>query len=383
MASLVGATLTHSHYNEVARLSIFYAGHVGTGHGNALVVGSGVVGATCAFRLARHGWRVTVFDPLPGRGATWAAAGMLAPGAEIAPGEKENYHSQCGALESWRALSSELSQLTHEQLGLYDTGTLLVGLDASDRALVTQFQSVAQEYGSDVRLETRESNPDYFVGVSPRVREGLFVAGDGWLDPDQAMSILAVANDALGVQYVTREVLEISRTGNSVGASTGDETFRGDVGILATGARPLPAGVRGDSPRSVRPVRGTTLRVHGLDRSPAPTLRAFVHGRAFYMVSRPGGYCVLGASSDERSDATVEVGELSRMLRDALELVPDLDSAAFVEVRQGLRPATHDHRPFFDVLEERWAWLSGHYRHGVTLAPLASLEALEFANRFS
>jgi glycine/D-amino acid oxidase-like deaminating enzyme len=36
-----------------------------------------------------------------------------------------------------------------------------------------------------------------------------------------------------------------------------------------------------------------------------------------------------------------------------------------------------------EVVDERWAWLSGHYRHGVTLAPLSSLEALEFAERFA
>jgi glycine oxidase len=101
------------------------------------------------------------------------------------------------------------------------------------------------------------------------------------------------------------------------------------------------------------------------------------------MVSRPGGYCVLGASSDEQRDLVVEVGELQRLLRNALDLVPSLESAAIIETRQGLRPASKSLSPFFEVVDGRWAWVSGHYRHGVTLAPLAANEALNFAKSFA
>jgi glycine oxidase len=152
------------------------------------------------------------------------------------------------------------------------------------------------------------------------------------------------------------------------------------VGILATGADGLPDGAAGSGVHTVRPVRGMTARVGGIDRSEQPTIRAFVHGHIFYMVSRPGGYCVLGATSDERSEPLVEVGELQRLLRDALDVVPMLETANVIETRMGLRPATKDMEPFFEVLSGgRWAWSSGHYRHGVTLAPLAALDALAFA----
>jgi glycine/D-amino acid oxidase-like deaminating enzyme len=50
-----------------------------------------------------------------------------------------------------------------------------------------------------------------------------------------------------------------------------------------------------------------------------------------------------------------------------------------VEIREGLRPASKDLEPFFEVIDERWAWLSGHYRHGMTLAPSSSREAAAFA----
>ena len=48
---------------------------------------------------------VSLFDPSLGRGATWAAAGMIAPIAEIGPGEEANYELQRGALGAWRAFA--------------------------------------------------------------------------------------------------------------------------------------------------------------------------------------------------------------------------------------------------------------------------------------
>ena len=50
---------------------------------DALVVGGGIIGLTSAWRMAERGMRVAVVDPEPGRGASWVAAGMLAPVTEV------------------------------------------------------------------------------------------------------------------------------------------------------------------------------------------------------------------------------------------------------------------------------------------------------------
>jgi glycine oxidase len=348
---------------------------------SALVVGGGVIGTTSAYRLARAGWRVTLFDPTPGHGASWAAAGMLAPTAEIAPGEKENFRLQRGALAAWRELADELAAVTGEVLALEETGTLLVGFDASDRRLVDQFEGVAASFGASPRRVVREDDGGAFAGVSTRVRHGLMLDGDGWLNPDQAMRVLEAANDALGVEVVTQQVLAAAVTPYGVEVRTAEATVGGDVGVVATGAAALPGGLRERVVNHVRPVRGMTVRLEGFDRSNEPTLRAFVRGRSLYLVSRPGGYCVLGASSDEQAELAVEVGELQRLLRDALDLVPALECATFLETRQGLRPASDDLAPFLEVIDERWIWASGHYRHGVTLAPVTASAACELAEK--
>jgi glycine oxidase len=346
----------------------------------ALVVGGGVIGLTSAYQLARAGWTVTLLDPSPGRGATWAAAGMIAPIAEIGPGEESNYELQRGALDAWRSFAADLHDVTGKELKIVENGTLLVGWDGSDRRLVDQFAAVASDRGVLPRRVLRVDDPALFEGVSPRISEGLLVNDDAWLDPDQVVDLVSEANALLGVTTVHDTVINVCSDLRGVQAATASDTFEADIGILATGADALPAGALTSGSHLVRPIHGVTVRVRGIDRSTQPMIRSFVRGGTFYMVSRPGGYNVLGASSEERREAGAQVGEVQRLLRDALDVVPALETAVLLETREGNRPASDDLRPFFEVLGDgKWAWSSGHFRHGVTLAPIAAHEARRFA----
>jgi len=346
---------------------------------DVLVVGGGIIGLVSALRLAQEGHRVTLLDPTPARGATWAAAGMIAPSAEIAPGEQANFELQKGALAAWRDVADDLEVLTGERITIVQTGTLIVGWDISDRRLIDQFASVASTFNAQYEVVTRQDSPALFSGVTHRISDGLLMGDDAWINPDQAIDVLLRSLEILGVVVVHEAVVRVDSSQDEVTASTLTQTFRADVGILATGAVSLPDGALTSGKNMVRPIRGVTVRVQGLDRSTQPTVRAFVRGRAFYMVSRLGGYCVLGATAEERADAVLEVGELQRLLRDGLDIIPELESAHVIETRIGLRPASADLEPFFEILpSNRWAWSSGHYRHGVTLAPIAAQHAVRF-----
>jgi glycine oxidase len=346
---------------------------------SALVVGAGIIGLTSAFRLAMAGHHVILFDPTPAKGATWAAAGMLAPTAEIAPGEEENFRLQSSSLVAWREVASQLLTITQHELQIHETHTLLVGFDAGDRRLISQFEAVATTFGARTTVVTRERSPQLFAFLSPRIDEGLLLPGDAWLDPDVAVQLLRKALADLGAEFIEEQVLSVQSHDSGVTAQTAAGHYAGDAGILATGATKLPQGAISSGENVTRPVHGVTLRVKGIDRSAMPTVRAFVRGRNFYMVSRPGGHCVLGATVEERGEPGAQVGELQRLLRDALDIVPELETATLIELRSGLRPASDNLQPFFEPLQTKgWAWSSGHYRHGVTLAPLAARSALEF-----
>ena len=344
-----------------------------------LMVGAGIIGLTSAFRLARAGHDVIVFDAAPAHGATWAAAGMLAPSGEITPGEESNYRLQTGAVAAWRDIAEELAAYAETKLQIHHTGTLLVGWDHGDHRLIEQFAYVASGFGASLESCTRAVSPELFRSLSDRIHDGLFMPDDAWIDPDEAVRLLREALDTLGVTIVSENVVSVNGDSTGVSATTATRTYRGDVGVLTTGSWALPRGAQTSGDHVVRPVLGVTVRVHGVDRGDLATVRAFVRGRPFYMVSRPGGYCVLGATVEERGDTQLRVGEFQRLLRDALDVVPELETASVIEHRVGLRPASADLQPFFEVLATPgWAWSTGHYRHGVTLAPLSALRVLAF-----
>ena len=64
---------------------------------DVVVVGGGVIGLACAWRLAQRGAEVAVLERgEPGQGATRVAAGMLAPVGELTFGEPELLATELG-----------------------------------------------------------------------------------------------------------------------------------------------------------------------------------------------------------------------------------------------------------------------------------------------
>lgn len=347
---------------------------------SSIVVGGGIIGLLSAYRLSRAGFSVDLFDPLLAKGATYAAAGMLAPGGEITSGEQSQYLVQLKSTPSWELLSREIEEICNENIQIHKVGTLLVGWDNSDRRLVQQHLELATDFKACVSHVELETHPQMFEFISPRISEGLLLSDDAWVDPDQVINSLLTVLTHLNVVLHHETVQEVVTTKSGVQVRSDSGMHSATVGIIATGSSALPVGLTNSGENVLRPVRGMTVRMQGFDRSTQPMVRAFVRGRKIYLVSRPGGYNVIGASSDESGTPAIEAGELHRLLRDALDVFPALETAEVVETRIGLRPASPDHEPFFEELvTPNWAWSSGHYRHGITLAPLASLQALEFA----
>ena len=109
------------------------------------------------------------------------------------------------------------------------------------------------------------------------------------------------------------------------------------------------------------------------------TVRALVHGRSIYLVPRPDGTVVVGATMEERGDdLTVRAGAVHELLSDARAVVPGIDELELLEARTGLRPATPDNTPVVG-----WTALpgvavaSGHFRNGMLLAPLTSATVVD------
>src|ERR1019366_9176265 len=97
-----------------------------------LVIGGGVIGLACAWQAARRGAVVTVAAERFGAGASYAAAGMIAPVSEAHFGEEALLALNLRSAEAWPGFAAELEEATGLDLGYGREGTLAVAVDSGD-----------------------------------------------------------------------------------------------------------------------------------------------------------------------------------------------------------------------------------------------------------
>ena len=149
---------------------------------DVLVAGGGVIGMAVAWRAAQRGLSVTVVDDDPGSGASWAAAGMLAPVAEAAYGEEPLVALGRASHEAYPSFVAELEQASGIDVGLRTAGTLLVGFDEDDVRALDRTHAFHLELGlSATRLTPRACRAQE-PALTPRLRGGVQVSGDHSVD---------------------------------------------------------------------------------------------------------------------------------------------------------------------------------------------------------
>jgi glycine oxidase len=350
--------------------------------GCVAVVGGGVIGLSTALELADQVRECIVVDPLPGRGASWAAGGMLSPAAEVAPGEHGLLSDLRTAAGLWPDFVRRIEAASTVKVDYRATGSLLVGLTRSDARDVARFASQVVAAGIDVEelrnIDVADVEPCLAAGISCAWR----VPGDHHVDNRLLIEALIGALKAKGVTLVEDRCVRIDTDGADVRLTLEHQgELRADRCVLATGASPLPLGTDALGIRGVRPVRGVTLRLTSVGDLglPTRTIRAMVDGVHCYFVPRSDGSLVLGATSEECDDPLVaRAGGVHQLLDAGRRVMPSLDEFNLAEVAVGLRPATSDHLPFVESLRgEKVVAALGHYRNGILLAPLAARRVAE------
>ena len=272
-----------------------------------VAVGGGVIGLAAAWRAARDGHDVTVVDPNPGQGASWAAAGMLAPVSEAHLGEEDVLDLNRRAAAAWPAFARDLAQHADAEVELRETGTVVAALDADDRALLDDLAERLAHLGLAVdRLTSRELRRRE-PALAPGIRGGLDVAGDHAVDNRQVVRALLAAAPRAGVAHDERAATGVVADDEQVVAvelADGDR-IPCDVAVIAAGHASPTLSLPDGAAIPVRPVRGEILRL--ADDPTAPLLGRTVRGTArgwpVYLVPRSHGELVVGATADDRRDA--------------------------------------------------------------------------------
>ncbi|MFQ4149158.1 glycine oxidase ThiO [Arthrobacter sp. LAPM80] len=361
------------------------------------VIGGGIVGLGIAWEARRAGHTVTVIDPTPAAGATFAAAGMLAPVSELHYQEEELLELTLASAALWPDFVASLPAGLHT--GFNTSPTLILGGDPADRKALSDLRDVQTLHGLEVaQLSIREARAlEPMVG--PHISCAYLVGSDHQVDP-RAMAVALqealvaaapasgrpheghpfVAEEAVGLLHEDPEDNRSAVTG--VQLADGRRVLAREVivanGLGAPKLHGLPEGLT----LPVRPVYGDILRLRvpgHLRPLTTATIRGMVRGLPVYIVPRDDGTVVIGASSREDGSAGVSAGGVHQLLRDAQVLMPAVAELELIETTARARPGTPDNAPLLgrvagpggrDVTGLIIA--TGFFRHGVLLTPIAA-----------
>jgi glycine oxidase len=346
---------------------------------DVVVVGGGLIGLACAWRVAARGLAVAVVDPAPGGAASHVAAGMLAPVTEVKYGEERLLRLALESLRRYPGFVAELEAATGQIVGLRREGTLVVATDAGDRAMLTDLHDFQVSLGLDASMQTSRECRALEPGLSPDIQCGLLAASDHSVDNRRLAAALLTALGNAGVDVITERVAGID-TGNGTVSGvrlTSADWISCTHAVLAAGPWSLDVdGVPQADRPPVRPVKGEILRLRGGGRAELPrrSVRGLVNGHEIYLVPRADGELVVGATVEESGfDTTVRAGAVRELLRDARAILPGIDELELVETIAGLRPGSPDNRPMVGATSVRGLTVAtGHFRNGVLLTPVTA-----------
>jgi glycine oxidase len=355
---------------------------------DVVVVGGGVIGLACAWRLAQRGAGVVVLErSLPGSGATRVAAGMLAPVGELTFGEPELLELTLAAARLYPEFVAELEAATGESTGYQRLGALHVALDRDEAAQLRRVHDLQRSLDLEVEwLSTRQCR-ELEPRLAPSFHGGVLAAGEAAIDPRRLTEVLLAACRDAGVEVRTgTEVVDGLFEGERL---VGVRTASGQSDVQSTFDRPLdvPAQTvvlasgawsgRADwlpehARPAVRPVKGQVVELRSRETDP-PTCHVLASERV-YLVPRADGRLVVGATVEEMGfDTIVTAGGVHELLREAYRLLPEVAEMEFVAATAGLRPGTPNNLPIVGPgAIDGLALATGHYRNGILLAPLAA-----------
>ena len=287
-----------------------------------LVLGAGAIGLCVAWRLARLGRRVTVVGPDPGRGAIWAAAGMLAPASEAHFGDEGWFCCLSRRLGSGRASPATSRLRAGRPSATGAPEPCWRAEHAADRLGFSRIHSLQRSLGLEVHESTGSGSPSWSLrslsGLrlrAPRARRppGRH-EGAGRRAPRRARAPRGPHRAGRGRRARRRSQPGLARWGSPRRRPARALPRRG----------PLQAGRARRARPSGHPAgQGHVLRLFGpslLER----TVRGTVRGRSIYLVPREG-CCGRGLGRIVWLHARVQAGERPHCLHDARRLLPGID----------------------------------------------------------
>ena len=348
-----------------------------------ILIGGGVIGLGIGWQLVKAGVTVTIYERgQAGRGASWAAGGMLGPIAEAHIDELDLLKLSNESLARYPEWVNELETETKMQIGYRAEGTLIIGIKPDDSYQLQHAYDLYQDLGLNVEWLTGDEAREIEGALSPYVTSAIRCQTDHQVD--NRLMVQALQHAYQGRGGVLHQNIGVERIVIKNDTVTGIETQVGfesaDVCILAAGCwSGHIKGLPNTLIPPVRPVKGQMLALQMQGGVMLSNVIRTVKARypmPVYLVPRGDGRLVIGATTEELGfDTDLIVGGIYELLHGAFEAVPGIYQLPLIETWTGLRPGSSDNAPILGKTPvKNLIYATGHYRNGILLTPITAYE---------
>ena len=325
------------------------------------VVGGGLLGRCLAWRASRAGARVVLYDAASQPRRRLRRLGRSGNDRSNDGSNRRRCANRLhGDAQPFTLASmAELNCLCRSFIR--DNGTLLLWHreDAGEAVRAQRRFASSQSQMSVKRIvsaQIREMEP----ALATRFPEALYISNEAQIDNRAFLNAVSIALAEAGVECHWETFVK--------DGALPDAGFV--VDCRGMGAKRDWAKLRG--------VRGEIVRLHAPDIELHHMLRLLHPHHPVYIVPRPEGRLVVGATCIESEDRSpVSVRGVLELLSSAYSLIPALAEARVLEFNTQVRPALPDNLPALRFDRERKAlYINGLYRHGFLLTPTIVEEVL-------
>ena len=348
-----------------------------------LIIGGGVIGLGIGWQLAKAGAAVTIHERgQAGRGASWAAGGMLGPIAEAHSDELDLLKLSNQSLACYPKWVDELEPEAEMRIGYRAEGTLIIGIEPDDTYQLQHTYALQQDLGLNVEWLSGREAREIEGALSPYVTAAIRCETDHQVDNRLMAQALQRAYQGRGGVLHQNSTVEriVIENGAAIGVQTQDGFQDADVCILAAGCwSGQISGLPDTIIPPVRPVKGQMLALQMQEGITIKNVIRTVKARypiPVYLVPRTDGRLIVGATTEELGfDTHLTVGGVYELLRGAYEAVPGVYELPLIETWTGLRPGSNDNAPILGKTPvENLIYATGHYRNGILLTPITAYE---------
>ena len=324
---------------------------------NVIIIGGGIVGCLSALEFKKKGFNVTIIEKSKiGHESSSAAAGILYP---LMPWKYDVklYELSLDAPYFYEDLSKKLLKDFDEDIEFIKSGLMIL-----------------PPYNEDEILEWAKKNQINLL----KKNNAILIPSVTQINPRKLMSSIKVLLISKGIKiYENTEVTGIKRKENSIDEifTSDKKKFKGDIYILSAGA--WSSIIYKKLIKKIKPIRGQIIQYSANSLK----IENILYCDGIYILQRKNHSIIAGSTLEDVGFSNQNLNEkLMELDFMAKTILKDLNKCNIEKTWYGFRPGVDDNLPIVsrDENYENMFIHSGHFRYGITMAPLTTKRLMSY-----